>query len=192
MEHPKSTKPKCKAKAKQTQKRCGNYPLPGMEVCGMHGGKAPQAKEAAARRLAHQRITAAAEAVLAHEGITAVEDPLDELGKLASASRAMMLALGARVNSLEELEHSGTGTYSPMLKAEVQLYERAMDRTHRLLDSLVKHGYVERQVTIAENEAMLVAGVIRRVVAGLGLTATQQEQAQTLLAEEFRALEARA
>jgi hypothetical protein len=187
------TKRQCKAKSKRSQKQCNNPPIKGMEVCRMHGGSAPQAREAAARRVAHQQIQAAAEAVLAHEGITSVEDPLNELGKLASASTAMMNALGARVNSLQELEHFSTAAqFSPAIKAEVQMYERAMDRTHRLLDSLVKHGYAERQVTIAETEALLVAGVIRRVVAGLGLTPAQQEQAQTLLADEFRALEQQA
>jgi len=168
--------------------RCGLRPIPGGTVCKWHGGGAPQVKAAAAQRLATQKIEASATAELAHLGITAVEDPLAELGKLANASTAMMKALGARVNNLKDLEHYGA-EYSPVLKAEVALYERAMDRTHRLLDSLVKHGYAERQVSIAESEALLVAGVIRRVVAGLGLTPAQQTQAQELLAEEFRALE---
>jgi hypothetical protein len=121
--------------------------------------------------------------------VTAVADPLDELGKLASASTSLMTALGARVNALQDLEHFGTA-FAPALKAEVQMYERAMDRTHRLLDSLVRHGYTERQVTIAETEAALVAGVMRRVIAGLGLTAEQQTLAGQLLAQEFRALDA--
>lgn len=167
---------------------CGLRPIPGGTVCAWHGGKAPQVVAAAQQRLATQRITQDVEAVLAHEGITAVEDPLAELGKLASASTALMNALGARVNSLDELEHTGT-TFAPAIKAEVQMYERAMDRTHRLLDSLVKHGYMERQVSIAETEALLVAGVIRRVLAGLGLSKAQQDQAQGLLAQEFRQLE---
>lgn len=178
----------CVGTSKQAGRRCKLRPIPGGTVCAWHGGKAPQVKAAAERRLAAAKITASAEADLAHYGITAIEDPLDELGKLASASTAMMNALGARVNSLTELEHFDMKN-SPDIKAEVQMYERAMDRTHRLLDSLVKHGYMERQVTISENEALLVAGVIRRVVAGLGLTPAQQTQAQTLLAQEFRALE---
>jgi glutamyl-tRNA reductase len=128
--------------------------------------------------------------VLAHEGITAIEDPLDELGKLASGAKALMEALGARVNNLDDLEHFDAKN-SPAIKAEVQMYERAMDRTHRLLDSLVKHGYAERQVAIQEQEAMLVAGVIRRVLAGLGLSSDQQKQAQVLLASEFRAIQPR-
>jgi hypothetical protein len=178
----------CKAMSKQAGRRCRLRPIPGGEVCSWHGGKAPQVKAAAERVLAARQIQQSASAVLAHEGVTAVEDPLQELGKLASSAKAMMDALGARVNALGDIE-TFDEKRAPHIRVAVELYERAMDRTHRLLDSLVKHGYTERQVAIAESEAMLVAGVIRRVVAGLGLTTEQQELAQTLLAEEFRALE---
>lgn len=181
----------CTGTSKQAHRRCRLRPIPGGTVCKWHGGGAPQVQAAAQQRLAARRIQQSAEAVLAHEGITAVEDPLAELGKLASASTALMNALGARVNSLGELEHFDM-KQGPTIKAEVQMYERAMDRTHRLLDSLVKHGYMERQVTIAETEALLVSGIIRRVLASLGLSKAQQEQAQLQLAQEFRALEQQA
>lgn len=73
----------------------------------------------------------------------------------------------------------------------LEAYERALDRTHRLLDTLVKHGYAERQIAIAEGEALLVSGIIRRVIAAMGLTPEQQKQAQVLLAAEFRALDSK-
>lgn len=179
---------RCKVRAKTTGKQCGNRPMQGQAICRMHGGAARQNREKAKERLAAQAIKESAEAELAHYGVTAVEDPLLELSKLASASTALMHALGARVNALDELENSGT-TFAPAIKAEVAMYERAMDRTGRLLDSLVKHGYMERQVSLAEREALLVSGIIRRVLAGLGLSTEQLQQAQTLLAAEFRALE---
>lgn len=181
----------CKAKARTTGKQCGNYSLPGQDICRMHGGSAPQNLAAAEVKIRTQKIQAAAEATLAHEGIEGISDPLEELSKLASSSKALMDALGARVNSLDELEHFDVKN-SPAIKAEVQMYERAMDRTHRLLDSLVRHGFTERQIKIEESEAMLVAGVLRRVLAALSLTSDQQKQAQLLLAEEFRALTPRA
>lgn len=34
--------PKCAAKAKSTGKRCKNDAMPGMRVCGIHGGKTPK------------------------------------------------------------------------------------------------------------------------------------------------------
>lgn len=181
------TPSKCKAKARTTGKQCANWPLPGQDICRMHGGSSPQNLAAAQERIRTREIQASAAAVLAHEGVGVVEDPLAELSKLAASSQALMDALGARVNSLDELEHFDAKN-SPAIKAEVQMYERAMDRTHRLLDSLVRHGYTERQVQIQEAEALLVAGVLRRVIAALGLTPDQQKQAQTLLAAEFRAL----
>jgi len=94
------------------------------------------------------------------------------------------------VNSLQDLSEYSK-LEAPTIRAEVQMYERALDRTHRLLDSLIKAGYTERQVSIAEQEALLVSGVIRRVLSSLGLSPAQLTQAQHLLADEFRALEAR-
>lgn len=181
-----SDKPRCTAR-NSSGKPCQAYPIAGGFVCSVHGGRAPQVVAAAKQRLAAAKLQAKANAVLAHEGREPVEDPLQELGKLASASQALAESLGKRVNALSDLEHFGSA-YAPQIKAEVALYERALDRTGRLLDILVRHGYSERQIQIQETEAMLVAGVLRRVVSALGLTTEQQNQAQKLLAAEFRSM----
>lgn len=167
--------------------RCPMWAIRGGTVCYHHGGANPVVRAKAQERLRVQKIEAHATKVLATEGLAGIEDPLTELSKMASSSQALMLSLGARVNSLQELEHFDAKN-SPTIKAEVQMYERAMDRTARLLESLVKAGYTERQVQIQENEAMLVAGVLKRTIAALGLTPQQQAQAQVILAEEFREL----
>ena len=178
----------CTGTSRQTKKRCRLRPIPGGTVCKWHGGGAPQVKAAAQRRLAAQEITKNAEAVLAHDGVEAIEDPLKELGRLASAAKAFMLQLGARVNALEDIETFDEKRV-PQIRVAVDLYGQAMDRTAKMLDMLVKHGYTERQVAIAEQEALLVSGIIRRVLSAIGLTPEQQQQAGVLLAEEFRALE---
>lgn len=177
----------CKAKAKSTQQRCLRRPAPGCDVCTNHGGAAPAVRAKGLERLATAKLDRDVTALLAHEGVLAIEDPLQELGKLASSCAALASALGKRVNAMNELEHFDAKS-SPTIKAEVQMYERALDRSHRLLDSLVKHGYSERQIQIQETEAMLVAGVLRRVIASLGLTNEQQTKAQQLLAQEFRSM----
>ena len=151
----------------------------------MHGGNAPAVRAKGLERLATRALEAKVTAVLAHEGIETIEDPLHELGLLASSSKALADALGQRVNAMNTLEHFDAKS-SPTIKAEVQMYERALDRTHRLLDSLIRHGYSERQIQIQESEALLVAGVLRRVIAALGLTPEQQRSAQQMLAQEFR------
>ncbi len=184
---PRKWKTQCKATANSGE-RCKRACINGAEVCYTHGGAAPQVKAAAARRVAAQAIQAKVAKEIAYEGVVAVTDPLEELGKLASAANAMMLSLGAQVNALPELEVMDMKS-QPHVRVVMELYERAMDRSHKFLDSLVKHGFMERQVQLAETEAMLVAGVIRRVIQGMGLTQEQTLEANRLMAEEFRRLE---
>lgn len=169
-------------------RQCRQRPVPGAKVCRYHGGAAPQVRAAGLRRLAAEKVQADAEAAVAQQGLLSVEDPLLELSKLAAGSRAMLESLGARVNALTDVE-TFDAKNQPHARVAVEMYERAIDRTHRLLDTLVKHGYAERQIAIAEAEALLVSGIIRRVISALGLTADQQKQAQSLLAAEFRALD---
>lgn len=180
---------RCQAKSKSTGKQCARYALQGLSVCRVHGGASAAARQAGQRRVVaaeHARkIEAHAAAVLAHEGLEPVKDPLYELGKLANASLEMVNALGARVNALDTLELLDDKS-ATQARVEAEMYERAIDRTHRFLDSLVKHGYTERQIKIAETEAALVAGVLRRVLSGLGLSREQLAEAQRLLSEEFR------
>lgn len=179
---------RCTAKSKSTQERCGRYAIPGGTVCATHGGNSPVVREAGARRAHAVQIQQDAAATLAHLGIQPLDNPLDELGKLTAEARALTTALGARVNALNDLADYDDKR-APHIRVEIEMYERALDRTHRMLDSLVKHGYMERQVRIAEGEAALVSGIIRRVIAGLGLTTEQQKMAMTQLAEEFRAID---
>lgn len=179
---------RCTAKSKSTQERCGRYAIPGGTVCATHGGNSPVVREAGARRQHAVQIQQDAAATLAHLGIQPLDNPLDELGKLTAEARALTTALGARVNALNDLADYDDKR-APHIRVEIEMYERALDRTHRMLDSLVKHGYMERQIKIAEGEAAIVSGIIRRVIAGLGLTPEQQKMAMNQLAEEFRAID---
>lgn len=178
----------CVATSKHSGKQCLRRPIPDGPVCVKHGGAASQVQVKAAKVRLTREISKDATKVLATEGIVAVEDPLDELGKLAASAQELMLSLGARVNALGDIEsYDAKGT--SQLRAVVEMYERSIDRTHKLLDSLVKHGYTEREVRLAESQALLMGGVLRRVLQQVGLTEQQTQQAGQALAEEFRQLQ---
>jgi hypothetical protein len=51
---------RCIAMSKRTGQRCGLARIPGTTVCAKHGGAAPQVRAAAARRVAEQKVRAAA------------------------------------------------------------------------------------------------------------------------------------
>ena len=154
----------------------------------MHGGKSPQAIRAANQRILTRRVEADAKSVLAFEGIEQVEDPFEELSKLASEALAFKNALAARVNSLDRLRYSADGAGTEQLRAEVVLYERALDRTAKFLDLLVKSGFEERRIQLSEGQGRLIAGVLQRIFAQLELTARQQELVPVVVPAELRAI----
>jgi len=179
---------KCHAHSKRTLEQCGRYPAEGFTVCKWHGAGASQVKNAAKQRVIIEEVEADAGAILAYEGLESMGDPLDELGKLASAAHAMMEALGARVNHLRDvttMDDKGKET----IRAEVILYERAIDRTAKLYEILVRAGFMERQVKIQEGTGEAVAMVLRRIFTRLQLTDAQQVLVGTVVPEELRALE---
>lgn len=168
--------------------RCKRAPVKGASVCSKHGGNTPQVRAAATRRVSAAKIKAQAEARLAHVGVEPVKDPLEELGKLASSSYSMMNALGARVNALEDIStYNYEGT--EQLAVEVELYERAIDRTHKLFNSLIKAGFNEREIKLQEQEALVVFSILEKVLAEIGLRPKQEREARLLLAQEFRKID---
>src|SRR5215212_12050348 len=101
-------------------------------------GRAPAREaKAAARRLA-AAAKADADRALAHEAVDRLPDPWEALGRLAVEANAMKEALGARVNALEgALRYTAPGAGTEQLRAEVALYERAMDRSAKFADLLL-------------------------------------------------------
>ena len=69
---------KCKAR-KQDGTRCGAWPIRGAEVCRVHGGRAPQVKAAAARRLAEQAAQQAVRTLGLPVDISPTEALLEEV-----------------------------------------------------------------------------------------------------------------
>ena len=153
----------------------------------MHGANSPGARAKAEHRILTAQALADAEAVLAHEGITPIRNPIEELGRVAAEVLALKDALARRVNSLNDLatfDLKGT----EQLRVEVGLYERALDRSAKFLDLLVKNGFEEKRVALAEHQALQVASLIRRILTRLPLDHDARQAADVIVVEELQAL----
>jgi uncharacterized coiled-coil protein SlyX len=129
-----------------------------------------------------------ANATIAAMGVEPITDPLEMLGQLAAASTHMMDALGQRVNALDDVTtYSKDGVES--IRAVVAEYGKAMDRTGKLLDMLVKAGFMDRAIKVQEGTAEAVVAVLRRVFDRLALTPEQSALVSVVVPEELRALE---
>ena len=181
----------CNATARSGQ-QCGRPAMKGGHVCASHGGKSPRAMAAASRRIheakAAEEVGAVADAVLAYRATKPTENPLDGLARLASEVTAFKDALAARVNALSQIRYEDA-KMSEQLRSEVALYERALDRTARLLETMVKLDFEKRMLALNEAQLDLMADAIRIILDGLDLTTEQQAKVPDIVPRAFEVIE---
>jgi len=163
---------------------CKNSPLKGQMVCRYHGGAAPQAKAAAVRR----QVEVEARQVLAELGVSPVADPFEALLKLAGQVLAWQAATAALVNRLDGIRYQGANG-AEQLRAEVALYERAMDRAVTVLSAIARLNIDERLVAVTERQADAVVSAINAALEAAGVDGDQAEQARRAAARHLRSVE---
>lgn len=127
----------------------------------------------------------AARKFLAKNGYGKVDDPVEALSELAGEATAMKDFFRSQI---EELRYSAqTGE---QLRAEVGLYERALDRTMRILEVMAKLGISERRTQIAEAQAVMLMEVIKNVLDRIELTPGQKVLAAQVVPQELKAITA--
>ena len=162
---------KCKATAKGTGQRCQAWAMAGAEVCRVHGGRAPQVKAAAKRRLAEQEAARLAAKVLDDPNAAPIVDVVTELQALAGRVRNAVDVIGARVNTLHEQEHLRytDAKFAEQLRAEATIWAGLLKQFQSLLVDMARLGIEERRVVLSEQQGALLALAVRRVLEAFGL-----------------------
>jgi len=172
--------PRCGAKCRDGH-ACTQWAMAGQTRCKQHGGKTPSHLRAGARRIAEQR--AAKSIQRAGVDVAAVSDPVSVLRSLASEALALKEFFKQRVDALSEMRYqSGSGEQT---RAELLLFERALDRSQKFANDLARLGISERHVQVDEARVVLIAAVLQRVLEApeLRLDSSQQSRARVLLVE---------
>lgn len=162
---------RCTATAKHTGQRCGAWAVGGTTVCRMHGGAAPQVRQAAKRRLEAEH----AQEAVATFGLPRDVDPHVALLEEVHRTAGHIAWLAAKIGDAESDEglvqtNFGPGNASQVVPSVwVGLYQR--ERTHlaRVCKAALDAGVQERQVRLAEQQGQLLAKVIHGVLADLGV-----------------------
>lgn len=168
-------------KSKRTGEPCGAVLRRDAIACKWHGGNSPRARAAEARRGAERE----AQRALADLDAPAVADPLTALSEIAGQVVAFKDAMADRVNALNTIRYEDAKG-AEQLRAEVAVFERALDRCERFLTAMAKLNIEERLVALDERRAELVAGALGATLAELGLTDQQQQEAKTRVARHLR------
>lgn len=173
--------PKCGGKKRQgagtcTQTAGWGTDHVGVGRCKLHGGSTPTHEAAGAEQLLAQQ--------LARLDVPAVADPLTELSKLAGQVVAWKDALAAKVNELTELRYEGFA--AEQLRAEVGLWERAMDRCNTVLATMARLNIDERLARISERQAEAVLAAIDAALDAAGVPAAERAEPKKAAARHLR------
>lgn len=191
---------RCKATARSGE-QCRRPSMKGGTVCASHGGKSPQAKAAAARRLAEQEAAKAVRLFAAPVDI----DPARALVELVQWTAGEVAYWRTQVQQLaddtpEKLtwgvvrEKVGGEDYGTTLEAKPNvaylMLTDAQDRLAKYAAAALKAGVEERRVKLAEDQGALVAQVIRSILEQLNLTSEQQARVPEIVPAQLRLLTA--
>lgn len=197
-------KPSCTSHKSPRQERagepCKRPKVPGLDVCRYHGGNAPNAKKAAAERVA----LAAAQAEVARIGARRDIHPAEALIELVQFTAGEVHYWRHRVNDLEDDEltwgttrvkeggddHGTTQEAKPNIA--YTMLERSSDRLASYAAAALKAGVDERRVRLAESQGQIVAQVIRQVLDQLHLTEEQQHLVPTVVPAALRLIASQA
>lgn len=181
------TDPKrCRA-TNRAGEQCGRPPMRGGHVCASHGGKTPRALAAAERRLAEEEATRQVARLQGTRGSLTLPDVYRELLSTAGLAVAWQDVLRTRVEALEDYS-TVNGLGSPVVRADVQLFERAMDRAAKVLELVGRLDLDSRLARITEDQGRQVAGILNRAMDAGDLTPEQRAAMSVELAREIRRL----
>lgn len=170
--------------------RCKSWVKPGELVCRRHGGEVPQVRTKAELRQNEIQVAGRARKRLSNNGLTPIEDVYAALEQNQAYAQAFLEICQERLQAITggDDDWRYKSTAGEQLRAEVALYERAMERVHKFMVDYVKLGIADRRVKVAEAQAMILVGVIQNILGRLDLSRDQKRIAATVVPEELRAI----
>jgi hypothetical protein len=176
---------RCRA-VKGNGEQCKNNAIRGGTVCAQaHGGRAPQVRIAAQRRLATQE----AAAVVAKHRHGPIDDPATELLTVASEFLELKTELGRRsaeLSTLTATDKHGAQQISAILGA----YQASLVQVADVLVKINKLGLEHRRTLVAEQDLANVVAAIRAAVhcSEAHLTYEQAQAVLKALSDELKRL----
>lgn len=172
----------------KTGKPCRKYPINGGTVCMTHGGAAPQVRAAANRRLAAGEAERSLRKTLADVDVHEITDPVDTFRRITSEVIALKDFFAERVADLNDELRFTDKRGNEQLDARVALYERALNRSGKFLETWIRLGMEERLTRVQEQLARDVGNALLAAAAELGLDA-EDDRVRSTLAKHLRVID---
>jgi hypothetical protein len=189
----------CTKHSSRTGLACRKSAMNGQDVCTHHGGNAPQAKAAAAKRVAEEKAKAAMRRFGGPIDTTATE-ALVETVKWTAGYVAWLRDKVADTRTDRDLVWGKTRyktggddrgeTFEAKPNAWLVLLGEWQDRLVKVCQAAISAGIEERRVRLAEQQGALVADVIKRILGDLDLSGEQLAKVSEIVPRHLRLLTA--
>jgi hypothetical protein len=174
---------------KRNGEPCRRPPVRGALVCFQHGGQLPPVKKAAAVALTEEKVRREISSMRDVPQMTGVHDLYTELLEVASACRQWRKLLQDRVSYLNNLGYS-TLESGEQVRADVLLFERALERSAKVGEMLARLNLDERKAALDERMAAQLGLCIQMILSDLNLTEEQRAIAARVAPKRVRELTA--
>lgn len=161
--------------------RCKAFVTEGFTVCRYHGGASPNAKRAAAERVA----TARARKAVGKLKITECEDPIAELQRIAGETVAIKDYLRAQVERLSSIRYRAE---TEQTRAELSCYMAALRDSTSVLTSLARLNLDERSVRIKEAQASMIRRAVDSALREAGLEGESLERGRQAVGRHLKVI----
>jgi predicted Kef-type K+ transport protein len=131
-----------------------------------------------------------ARAVLARLDVQPVADPLEQLALLAGQVLAWRDVMADQVNALTSIRYEAIGENGSgeQLRAEVALFERALDRCERVLVNIARLDLGAKMARISEAHMVLMERALAAALAESDMDLDAADRARHAFARHLRAV----
>jgi len=174
---------------------CHQFAVKGTDppACKNHGANiGSNQRKGAAITVVNGRVTDRMVAIMGDHGEALMQpsqigDPLSELLAVAAEIRTWKEIMRAVVSDLlsRKVIRYGHHSYGEQVRAEVLLYERALERLAAILVQVGKLGIESKLAAIQQQQVDLVDRALTAALTATGLGLVEQQQAREVLAREL-------
>lgn len=150
--------------------------MSGQRVCRMHGGSAPQSRQAAERRGQEAQAEDLLRRLLWNPDAAPVTNSVGEMQRLAGSMRQAADVLGQRLNSGEACEECGRGP-EPLDGVTGTAWVRVLRELRQLLADMERLGISRHDVELQQGQAQIVVTAVLRMFEVLQLVPADRDLA---------------
>jgi hypothetical protein len=179
----------CTGHNARTGAPCKNSPIAGSNVCIAHGGRAPQVREAARKRVEERQAWELARKIAPDDVNVAVYgDPIAAVEWGLAYSRTLAQRLAGIVDRIPDDELRYKGKWGEQVRGELSAVQKALADLNSAANAALRLDLDARRLKISERSVTAIERALTAALESAGMDIEAQGRARQVLARELKAV----